>query len=417
MDLQTIRYAGDRKDTEELYKVYNVEQIIQSHEGILKEHMSFRDQLLASSVRLTPAISPRVHKIVEVAKERLGIVADIEFFSLNDKSYNAFAFNVNDQLSIVFTSSLLEAFSDEEILFVLGHELGHIIFEHNRLLLLYNPNEEKKTFLPILAEKKFLSWQKKAEISSDRIGLVACGNYQVAVQALLKVSYGLTEKNLNFNMDELMKQLDELTKSAYISQLGEASHPILPVRLKSLELFVSSEIVTEGSELTVRKLENAVAKLIKLTSLYPRKDTKLQQMKFVTAAAISLIASEKDIELEEIKSLVQILADYFTDEPEKEIIYDKEKIAKQLETASAFLKEKGSDEDKFYALHFVTIVALADGQFTQDEKELLVKLAASLGYSADDAMGIIWKTLQHTGIKIDVKLNQIAKNVKKHYMK
>jgi hypothetical protein len=160
-----------------------------------------------------------------------------------------------------------------------------------------------------------------------------------------------------------------------------------------------------------------VANLINLTSLYPRTENKLQQMKFVTSAAVSLIADENDIELEEIKSLVQILADFFTDDPEKEIIYDKDEIAKTLKTASEFLKEKGSDEDKFYALHFVTVVALADGQFTQKEKDQLLKYAEGLGYNAEDAMGIIWKTLQHTGIQIDVKLNQIARNVKKHYMK
>jgi len=53
-------------------------------------------------------------------------------------------------------------------------------------------------------------------------------------------------------------------------------------------------------------------------------------MKLVAAGGISMIAADKEINLEEIKSLVKILADVFTDDPEKEIIYDKDKALKQL---------------------------------------------------------------------------------------
>jgi len=223
MDINKIRYQGDLQDTKDLYEVYKVKQIIESHEEILKEHISFRDELLANSVRLTAVISPRLHRIIEKVKSTFEIKDKIEFFSLNDNTYNAFAFKQKSNISIVFTSALLENFSDEEILFVLGHEIGHILFDHNRLLLLYNPSKRKITFLPILAEKKFLTWQKKAEISCDRAGLVACKNYQTAIQSLLKVSYGLTEKNLNFNLPELMSQLKDIAHSEYLSQLSTAT--------------------------------------------------------------------------------------------------------------------------------------------------------------------------------------------------
>jgi len=60
MDLQKIRYKGDLKDTIDLYEDYKVKQIIDSHEEILKEHNTYRDNLLANSVRLTSVISPRI---------------------------------------------------------------------------------------------------------------------------------------------------------------------------------------------------------------------------------------------------------------------------------------------------------------------------------------------------------------------
>ncbi|MEA3475705.1 MAG: M48 family metallopeptidase [Candidatus Cloacimonadota bacterium] len=415
MNINKIRYQGDLQDTKDLYEVYKVKQIISSHEEILKEHISFRDELLANSVRLTSIISPRIHKIIEKVKTIFDIKENVEFFSVNNNSYNAFAFKQKSNISIVFTSGLLENFSDNEILFVLGHEIGHILFHHNRLLLLYNPSKRKITFLPILAEKKFLTWQKKAEISCDRVGLVACKNYATAVQSLLKVSYGLTEKNLNFNLPELMKQLQDLAKSEYLSQLSSATHPMLPVRLKALELFHNSKLFSKKGKISPEKLSEEVDKLIGLTKFYPRNKAKEQMMKFLAAGGVSVIAIDKEINIEEIKSLVKILADVFTDDPEKEIVYDKEKVEAQLKKSAKYLKEKGTDYDRFYAMHFLTVVALADGKFTRKEKNMLMRLAESIGFSKDEAMGVVWKTLQQTGINIDIRLNEIAQNVKEHY--
>ena len=415
MDIKKVRYKGDLRDTKELYNVYKVKQIIESHEEILKEHISFRDELLANSVRLTAVISPRIHKIIQKVKSLFNIKEKIEFFSLNDNSYNAFAFKQRSMISIVFTSALLENFSDEEILFVLGHEIAHILYDHNRLLLLYSPNKKRTTFLSILAEKKFLSWQKKAEISSDRVGLIACKHYQTAIRSLLKGSYGLTEKNLNFNLPELMKQMDELSQSEYLSQLSTASHPLLPVRLKALELFHQSKLYSPKGKITREELSKKIDELISLTSFYPRKKTNEQMMKFIAAAAVSIISADKEINIEKIKSLVKILADVFTDDPEKEIVYDKTKIEAQLTKSAKYLEEKATDTDKFYALHFLTVITLADGKLTPKEKKMLLKTAASIGFSKDDAMDVLWKTLQQNGISIDIRLNEIANNVKAHY--
>ncbi|MBN2018550.1 MAG: M48 family metalloprotease [Candidatus Cloacimonetes bacterium] len=415
MDLKKIRYKSDFEDTKELFNVYKVEQIIKSHEEILKEHITFRDKLLADSVRLTPTISPRIYKIIEGVKKDFGLKQKIEFFSLRDNSYNAFAFKQKNLISVVFTSALLENFDDDEIKFVLGHELGHIIFDHNKLLLLYNPDKKQTTFLPILAEKKFLTWQKKAEISCDRVGLVACKNYEVAVQSLLKISYGLTEKNLNFNLPELMKQLDDLAKSEYMSELSTSTHPLLPVRLKAIELFSQSALFKKTGKINAEDLHTKTDELLALTKFYPRTKVKEMMMKLVAAGGISMIAADKEINLEEIKSLVKILADVFTDDPEKEIIYDKEKALKQLDSAARYLKQHSTDMDRYYSLHFLTLISLSDGRFTKKEKQVLLDIAESIGLSENDAMDVMWKTLQQNGITIDVRLNEIAQNVQEHY--
>ena len=81
MDIKKIRYQGDLQDTKDLYEVYKVKQIIDSHEEILKEHITFRDKLLANSVRLTSVISPRLYKIIEKVKSIFNIKETTTFNS------------------------------------------------------------------------------------------------------------------------------------------------------------------------------------------------------------------------------------------------------------------------------------------------------------------------------------------------
>jgi len=63
----------------------------------------------------------------------------------------------------------------------------------------------------------------------------------------------------------------------------------------------------------------------------------------------------------------------------------------------------------------LTLISLSDGKFTKTEKEVLMNIAESIGLSKDDAMDVVWKTLQQNGITIDVRLNEIAQNVQEHY--
>jgi hypothetical protein len=65
---------------------------------------------------------------------------------------------------------------------VLGHELGHCLFENHRLNALINQDGRsgEATVLPPMGESIFLRWRKKFEISADRVGLLACGEFRSA---------------------------------------------------------------------------------------------------------------------------------------------------------------------------------------------------------------------------------------------
>ena len=88
----------------------------------------FYVQNCAESVRCSSKQFPTVYRLL---REACGIldVSEPELYIRYSEKYNAFTSGVN-RTFIVLHSSLVEDFTDEELLFVIGHEIGHIKCGH-----------------------------------------------------------------------------------------------------------------------------------------------------------------------------------------------------------------------------------------------------------------------------------------------
>ena len=84
-------------------------------------------------------------------------------------------------------------------------------------------------------EDEVVRWRKKAEISADRVGLLASRDFESAARSLLKASFGLSERNLNLDIPALLDQIEEIKGHPELISGAFASHPLLPIRLKSLQ--------------------------------------------------------------------------------------------------------------------------------------------------------------------------------------
>jgi len=76
--------------------------------------------------------------------------------------------------------------SQDELNFIVGHELGHALFEHYAL-----PTHGILDEGNIDAEKamRLMSWSRRAEVSADRAGLYICksaGRYQFIFKTVLR---------------------------------------------------------------------------------------------------------------------------------------------------------------------------------------------------------------------------------------
>jgi len=429
-DWQDIRYRGDAADVAELYEAYRVGDYLDTFEENRRRHdMGLRERLLKHGIRLTERLSPRIFNIFNEVNTALELEASAEVFCLPDHELNAFAMldvRENETHSLIgITSGALEKLEDKEIAFVLGHEMGHFLFGHNRLnaLLSMDENNPGQTVLPPFGESLFLRWRKKAEVSSDRAGLIGCRDFYAAARALLKVTFGLSDKNLNLEIDDLVGQIDEISGSPEMIEATFASHPLLPIRLKALELFWRSDRARRngccgGDEaMGDDDLEDQVDRLIQLTRRHPTRPLHAAMMNVLVLAGALVLGADADVNDEEVKLLVQILHNVFTDEPEKIIVTDRAVAERDLPAQAAVINAEGGLQEKAFVLSSLAQVAMADGALMDAESAVILKVAELLEVPEKQAYSIMVGVVQSEGFQTDVKLNRIAGRFRRSFLK
>lgn len=421
-----VRYRGDALDVEELTRTYRVNDYLDTFEENRRQaDRGIREKLIKHGIRLSERISPRIYRIFAEVCDRFGVEAQAEVFCLPAAEVNAFAtIDIREQRAyslIGVTSSALERLDDAELRFILGHELGHILFGNNRLDALLSTSKDNPdiTVLPAFGESLFLRWRKKAEISSDRAGLLAAGDFRASATALLKATFGLSEKNLNLDIEALVCQVDEIKGHPELMAEAFASHPLLPIRLKALELFSRSAkagnngFAVTGAPVGDAELEDAVDDLIRLTRRYPYRAVDRAMMQVVALGGALLLGADSEINDDEVKILIQILHRFFTDEPEAEIVTDPAEVAARLPKAIAVLNAEGDATAKNFVLSRLTDIALADGALMDAESAVILDLAHQLGLPNRVAYSLVISAAQTMGFHGDAKLNKMSEEIRR----
>jgi len=427
MDWNELRYRGDIDDVLELLETYQVgDYLAAAEESRRHRDETVRNQLLADGIQLTERLSPRIYSIFQAVCERLKLDVSAEIFCIPSENINAMAIldvSSSGAHSLVgITSAALEKMEDAELAFIIGHEFGHFLFENNKFSALLNNDRENPaaTVLPPLGESLFLRWRKKAELSADRVGIIACGDFESAGRSLLKAAFGLSDRNINLDVEGLLDQIDHLVGQPEMMRAAFSSHPLLPVRLKALHLFAQSEKAERfgfpvGSDsLSDDDLAAEIDQLMDLTRRHPTKPVHIAIMKAVALGGISVLSSDRNISENEMKVLIQILHKHFTDEPENEILTDWNLIKPQLTRAIETINVEAEEHDKGFLISRLAEIALADGKFEEEEGAVILEIAQALGMGPKVAYGIMMGAVNTIGFRVDNKLNRIAGELSKN---
>lgn len=196
-----------------------------------------RQDLLGDAVRVSADLVPEIHDAYQTCLNAVGGGIAGDLFIQQSPDYNASVFAHDNRFDIVIHSSLVRDFSLDELRFVFGHELGHVIFKHSLFPV--------KEILPQVAKvdrpltQLLLRWSRASEISADRIGMLCCGQLGAAATALFKTSSGLSGIDVDRVLRSFRAQFEDLERQI----LGAANrsawvrtHPMMPIRFKALEL-------------------------------------------------------------------------------------------------------------------------------------------------------------------------------------
>ncbi len=198
-------------------------------------------QLLGRGIRVGPEQFPDLHRIVTESAAVLRMEPP-DCFVINDPRFNAATYGV-ERPFVILHSSLVDAFTADELYFVIGHELGHVRSEHvlylNAAEFLARGAAAYLGHLVLVAARGALdAWMRKAELTADRAGLLCAQDLDVACRALLKLAVGSVNLLGRLDPDAYLKETEELEHGYGRAVEFLENHPFVSNRIRELRRFV-----------------------------------------------------------------------------------------------------------------------------------------------------------------------------------
>ncbi|MCB9550124.1 MAG: M48 family metallopeptidase [Myxococcales bacterium] len=241
-------HPADRAALEALRKVPGFDTVLRRSFGFVSER-SLRLLYLANAVEVTPRQFKRVHALFTECCAILDAPKRPQLFVSQYPIVNAGAVGVDDPF-IVINSGTLDLLTDDEVRFVLGHELGHVLSGHvlyKTMLHLMLRLMLTRIGLPgmlltgvVMALKE---WDRKSELSSDRAGLLCLQDPAAAWRVHMKMAGGSRVDEMD--VDAFVEQAAAYEAGGdvrdgalkFINLLGQ-THPFPVLRLAELKRWV-----------------------------------------------------------------------------------------------------------------------------------------------------------------------------------
>ncbi|TEU21120.1 MAG: M48 family peptidase [Anaerolineales bacterium] len=197
--------------------------------------------LLERARPVTPQDAPALATLVTESMARLQ-PGPVQVFLAPSNALNAYTFGLSSPKVVVLHSALLQVMDEDELRFVLGHELGHVRLGHTWLNSLVGgmagiPSPFVASAILTVA---FLWWNRACEYSADRAGLLACGKRHKAISALVKLAAGV-RAGTRADLEQVLRHIEAEDDHA-LADLGEAlsTHPMTVRRIEELRRYATT---------------------------------------------------------------------------------------------------------------------------------------------------------------------------------
>lgn len=209
---------------------------------------------MSSSIRCGPNQYPTLYNIMRESARVLDM-PEPELYVSSNPFPNAFAGGV-ERPYICLRSSMIDTMNNDELFFIMGHELGHIKAQH---VLYRSVGALLFPLLELLGRRTmgasdvatyalalaFYEWSRQAEFSADRAGLLVSQDKDTSIDALIRLAAGPSRLHQELNREAFMDQartyqdadsLDKVGKFVLFAVMGQRmTHPMPVFRTQELE--------------------------------------------------------------------------------------------------------------------------------------------------------------------------------------
>jgi len=206
-----------------------------------------RGRLLGTSVRVHQRQYPRVFTIVRQSCAALEIPMPL-IFVREDNLVPVVALGFGEPYSLVLSSHWIELFSDDELAFMVGRELGHIAAGHTRFHSLLSVNGNENAIVSLI----FGAWLRRCALTCDKVGLLCCGSLDAGVRAMGIAAFHEFGRRVDYEI--FAQQHDEIQDDSVL-RWGEwlSSEPYATRRIASLRSFMASQRYATAEEWFLRE--------------------------------------------------------------------------------------------------------------------------------------------------------------------
>jgi Zn-dependent protease with chaperone function len=246
-----FQHPYDVAATEALKAVPGLDKVIAKIMEYSLERVFYLENI-ACSVRVTPRMFGRLYRSLGWGCQILDL-EDPELYVTLDPVPNAYTYG-HTRPFVVLTSGLVDMLDDEECFFVIAHELGHIKAAH----VLYTIMARNISTLVTIIGQATLGlgsllgqglvtalhdWYRKAELTSDRAGLLCVQELDPCIRVFMKMAGGASRLYTEMDHEEFLQQIrayedaDELLlNKAYKGLLTMyRTHPLPILRAQELD--------------------------------------------------------------------------------------------------------------------------------------------------------------------------------------
>ncbi len=208
-----------------------------------------------NSIPATEKQYARIHELGRIAARRLGAAGLPSIYVELDRGYQTATYGSDTDAFVNIGSFLPRFFNDRELLFIVAHEIGHLVSQHAMwtTVSMFLVGQQRQNImsegvmgflsnpLKVLesgVETAITNWMRIADFTADRAALLASGGFDDAKRALvllhLKNRRELDEMDIDAWLESMKPEDMAMTK---VSQMLTSATPYLRIRLIELKNF------------------------------------------------------------------------------------------------------------------------------------------------------------------------------------